>query len=219
MNELSLLIKLRTRRTRHELLKLEDQLNIAEKALNLLQEKYRLLMQEVEDVRKTLLPFQQELADKIAKAYALLSELIISLGFRKVYRAALSTQANDEVDVRWTTIRGVAVPRLESKIQKRNLLQRGYSMTGTDHLVDKSAETFEDMLAYLIQVAELENILRIWEKEIERTRVRVSALQKVLIPSLRHEINVIESSLEERDRHRHVLVKWAKERELQSSMT
>jgi len=219
VNELSLLIKLKTRRTRHELLRLRDQLEIAEKALSLLEEKYRLLMQEVEGVRKTLLPFQQELADKIAKAYALLSESIVSLGFRKVYRAALSTQANDEVDVKWTTIRGVAVPKLESKIQKRNPLQRGYGLTSTDHLVDESAEAFEDMLAYLIHVAELENILRIWEREIKRTRVRVSALQKVLIPSLRHEINMIENSLEEHDRHRHVLVKWAKERELRSSMS
>ncbi len=211
VNDLSLLIKLKARRTRYDLLKLRAQLEIAEKALGLLEEKYRLLLHEVGEVRKTLLPFQQELADKVAKAYALLSEAVVSLGFRKVYRAALSTKANDEVEMKWTTIRGVAVPRLESKIKKRDPLQRGYSLTSTDHLVDKAAEAFEDMLAYMIHVAELENILRMWKREMEHTRVRVSALQKVLIPSLQHEIRMIENSIEEHDRHRHVQVKWVKE--------
>lgn len=191
-------------------------MKLAKKALNLLEEKYRILLQEAQDVRQTVLPFQQELEEKIKVASALLSESIISIGFRKVYRAALSTHANDEVEMMWTTVRGVAVPRLTSRIRKRNPLQRGYGLTSTSHSVDKAAETFEDVLNYLVHVAELENILRILEEEIDRTRIRVSALQKVLIPSLEHEIKMIESRLEEKEMHRHVLVKWAKEREVRS---
>jgi V/A-type H+-transporting ATPase subunit D len=212
VNSLSLLIRFRTRRTRHELLKLREQLELAKKALTLLEEKYKILLEEAHNVRNTILPFQQELADKIEDAYALLSGSVISLGLRNVYKACVSTLPNDDVEMKWTSVRGVAVPRLFSKIQKRTPLKRGYGLTDTNYALDKTADAFEDTVIYLVQVAELANILRILEKEINKTRVRVSALQKVLIPSLEHETRVIENRLEESEMERRVMIRWARER-------
>lgn len=212
---MSPLIKFKTRRTRHELLKLRQQLELAKKALTLLEEKYKILMQETQDARSNILPFQQQLTDKIDNAYSLLSESLISLGLRNVHKAALSTHANDEIEMRWTTIRGVAVPRLASRIQRRTPLKRGYGLRGTNYMLDKTAEAFEDMTIYLVHLAETVNILRILEKEIDKTRVRVSALQKVLIPSLQNEIRIIENRLEENEMERHVMVRWAKEKRLE----
>lgn len=211
---MSLLIRWKTRRSRHELLRLREQLELAKKALALLEEKFKILMQEAQSVRSNILPFQQELAEKIDDAYSLLSESLISLGFRKVYKAALSTHPNDETGVRWTTIRGVAVPRLVSQIQKRTPLKRGYGLRDTNYMLDRTAEASEDMLIRLVQVTEKVNILRILEREIDKTRVRVSALQRVLIPSLENEIKMIENRLEENEMARHIMVKWAREREL-----
>jgi V/A-type H+-transporting ATPase subunit D len=208
---MSPLIRWKTRRTRHELLKLKDQLELAQKAHTLLEEKYKILTQEAQHIRGTLLPFQQKLMSKVEAAYALLSEATISLGLRKVYRAALSTQANDEVEIRWTTIRGVSAPRLVSKIQKRTPLERGYGLASTNHLLDRAAEAFEDTLISLLRVAELENIHRILKREIKKTRIRVSALEKVLIPSVKNEIKIIGNKLEEHERERHTMVKWIKE--------
>jgi V/A-type H+-transporting ATPase subunit D len=71
---------------------------------------------------------------------------------------------------------------------------------------------FEDALTSLIEVAETENILRILEDEIEKTGIRVSALEKILIPSLTREIKRIENELEEKERESHVMVKWVTER-------
>jgi V/A-type H+-transporting ATPase subunit D len=216
VRELSLRIRWKTRRTRHELLKLKDRLELAEKAHELLEEKYKVLIQEAQHIRRTLLPFQKELESKVERAYALLSEALIGLGTRAVYRAALSTQANDEIGMRWTTVRGVATPRLISKSRKRTLLERGYGLSGTDYRLDAAAGMFEDALTSLIEVAETENILRILEDEIEKTGIRVSALEKILIPSLTKEIKRIENKLEEKERESHVMVKWVKER-LESS--
>lgn len=212
MRELSLRIRWKTRRTRHELLKLRDRLELAEKAHELLEEKYKVLMQEAQHIRRTLLPFQKELQSRVDRAYALLSEALIGLGTRVVYRAALSTQANDEVEMRWATVRGVSTPRLRSKIRKRTVLERGYGLSETDYRLDEAAGMFEAALMSLVEVAETENILRILEEEIEQTGVRVSALEKILIPSLAKEIRRIETELEEKERESHVLVKWVKER-------
>ncbi len=208
---MSLRTRWKIRRTRYELLRLKEQLELAQKARMLLEEKYRVLMQEAQHISSTILPFQDELASRVRRAYALLSEAMVSLGFRKVYRAALISNANDEVEVRWTTIRGVSVPRLASRIPKRTLLQRGYVLTDTDYSLDVAARAFEEMMASLLEVAELENILRILEGEIKKTGIRVSALEKVLIPSLKSEIRIIEDRLEEKEREGQIILKWVKE--------
>ncbi len=214
---MSLLIKLKARRTRYGLLRLKDQLEIAQKAHDLLEEKYRILMQEAQDIRRTLVPFQHKLQSKIEAAYALLSETIISLGVHQVDKAARSSEVNDELEIRWSTVRGISIPQLKPKIRKRTPLERGYELRSTNYVLDRTAEVFEELLSLLVGVAELENILRIFEGEIEKIEIRVSALEKVLIPSLKHEIKMIENRLEEKERESHIMVKWIKEKSAEFS--
>ena len=208
---MALHIRWKTRRTRHELRKLKDRLQLAERAHELLEEKYKMLMQEEQHIRRTLLPFQQQSKSKVDRASAMLSETLTELGTRAVYRAALSTQANDEIEMRWATVRGVATPRLRAKIRERTLLERGYGLHSTDYRLDATAGMFEEALISLVEVAETENILRILKEEIDQTGIRVSALEKILIPSLRKEIKRIENELDEKERESHGLVKWVKE--------
>ncbi len=209
---MSLRIRWKTQRTRHELRRLKDQLELAKKAHTLLEEKYKMLIQEAQHIRRTIFPFQEELGSKVKDAFTFLCETVISLGLRKVYKAALSTKMNDYVEMRWTALRGISAPKLSSKIQKRTVVERGYGLTDTNYALDKTANAFENVVISIVEVAELENILRILEEEIEKTGIRVSALEKVLIPSLKFEIKTIENRLEEKDRERHVMVEWVKER-------
>jgi len=205
---MSLRIRWQTRRTRYELLRLKDQLELAQKAHALLEEKYKVLMQEAARIRMTLLPLQDELTSRAEKSYMLLSEAICSLGLRKVYRAALSCSANDNVEIRWDAIRGFSTPRLTSKIRVRTPLERGYGLTDTNHFLDLAAESFEETTISLIEVAEVENVLRILEEETRKTGIRVLALEKVMIPSLESEIKTIEEKLEEKEREGHITIKW-----------
>lgn len=207
----------KNRRTRHELLKLKKQLELAKKAHTSLEEKYKVLFQEAQHIKKTLLPFQKKLKEKMEKAYSLLSEALTSLGVRKVYKAGISSKANDEVELKWTTIRGIPAPQIISKIQKRTPLERGYDLSETNYLLDTAAEAFEDALSSLIEVAELKNIHQKLEREVEKTRIRFSALEKILIPNLEEEINLIENKLEEKEREHHIMVKWVKENLLEES--
>lgn len=207
----------KTRRTRHEFLKLKDQLELAKKAHTSLEEKYKVLIQEAQHIQNTLVPFQKKLKGKVERAYSLLSEAMISLGLRRIYRAAISSRANDEVELKWTTIRGVPAPQLISKIQKRTPLERGYGLLDTNYLLDTTAEAFEDTLTSLIEVAELKNIHQRLEKEVEKTQIRISALEKILIPSLENEIKLIKNKLEEKEREHHIMIKWVKENLLEKT--
>jgi H(+)-transporting ATP synthase subunit D len=91
-------------------------------------------------------------------------------------------------------------------------MERGYGLHSTDYRLDVTAGMFEEALISLVEVAETENILRILREEIDQTGIRVSALEKILIPSLTKEIKRIENALDEKERESHVMVKWVKER-------
>jgi V/A-type H+-transporting ATPase subunit D len=202
---------LKTRRTRHELLKLKDQLELAKKAHVLLEEKYKALLQEAQHIRRTLLPFQEEWKFKVEKAYGFLAEAITSLGLLDVYKESLLVEANDDLEIRWTTVQGVPVPRIGSNIRKRTPLERGYEVTNTNYLLDRAARAFEDMLKSLVEVAELDNILRILEGKIEKTGIRVSALEKILIPTLKNQIRIIKRHLDDKERESYVIANWIEE--------
>jgi V/A-type H+-transporting ATPase subunit D len=202
---------LKTRRTRHELLKLKDQLELAKKAHVLLEEKYKALLQEAQHIRRTLLPFQEKWKFKVEKAYGFLAEAITSLGLLDVYKESLLVEANDDLEIRWTTVQGVPVPRIGSNIRKRTPLERGYEVTNTNYLLDRAARAFEDMLKSLVEVAELDNILRILEGKIEKTGIRVSALEKILIPTLKNQIRIIKRHLDDKERESYVITNWIEE--------
>lgn len=199
------------RRTRHELLKLNDRLELANKAHDLLEEKYKALVQEAQHIRRTILPFQEEMEAKVEKAYRFLAEVIISLGLTQVHKESLLVEANDDLEIRWTTIQGVPAPRIRPNIRKRTPLERGYEVINTNYSLDRAAKAFEIMLTSLVEVAELDNILRILEGEIEKTGIRVAALEKILIPSLRNQIRIIRHSLDDKERDNHVVVDWIKD--------
>jgi len=202
---------LKTRRTRHELLKLKDQLELAKKAHVLLEEKYKALLQKAQHIRRTLLPFQEKWKFKVEKAYGFLAEAITSLGLLDVYKESLLVEANDDLEIRWTTVQGVPVPRIGSNIRKRTPLERGYEVTNTNYLLDRAARAFEDMLKSLVEVAELDNILRILEGKIEKTGIRVSALEKILIPTLKNQIRIIKRHLDDKERESYVITNWIEE--------
>lgn len=204
--------RMKIRRTRHELLKLKDRLELANKAHALLEEKYKVLVQEAQHIRSTILPFREEMEAKVEKAYIFLTEAIISLGLVQVYKESLLVKANDNLEIRWTTVQGVPAPQIDSNIRKRTPSERGYGVISTDYQLDRATRAFEDMLMSLVEVAELENILRILEGEIEKTGIRVSALEKILIPSLRNQIRIIKHSLEDKERDNHVIVDWIENR-------
>lgn len=203
---------LKIRRTRHELLKLKDRLELANKAHALLEEKHKVLTQEAQHIRRTLLPFREELEARVEKAYGFLAEAIIGLGLIEVYKAALLVETNDDLEMRWMTVQGVPAPQMSSNIRKRTPSERGYEIIDTNYLLDRAAKAFENMLKSLVEVAELDNILRILEGEIEKTGIRVSALEKILIPSLRDQIRIIKYSLDDKERDSHVIVDWIKDR-------
>jgi len=205
---MSSLFGYRVRANRFELLSLRRRLSLAKRAHDFLEEKHALLSQELQSVRGMLLPLEEKLLSDSARAYSLLSEALVSYGMSRLYTAAISVAPNDRVEVHWTRVRGIAVPRFESLVEVRTPLRRGYSLTEVGCGIDEAASELEKCLNLLVSVAELQNIARRVEEEMRRARTLSLALEKILIPRIQLEIRRVIDMLEEQEREQHQRTKW-----------
>ena len=197
---MSSLTSLMAKSNRAELLRLRRNLALAKRAHSLLEEKAKLLLQEADRIRASLLPLEEGLTAEAKSALELVSEAIVSLGVRKVVLASFSTKRNDVVDFRLVSLRGITVPRIRTNVLERSPVDRGYSLRESDFRLDAAAGAMEKVLRSLLDVAETRNAVRILEGEARRTAIRISALDKVLISNMVKRIREIENRLEEMER-------------------
>lgn len=201
----------KTRPTRYELLKLKERHELAQRAHDLLEDKYRMLNLKTQSIKERLMPLEEQLSSELKKSYRAFFGALMQSGLTNLELAAKSTTANDEIQVRWERVHGLSLPTIQPKFEKRNPLERGYGLSNTSAAVDEAAESAERTVSLLVRVSELRNTLRSLQTEVERTRVRVFALEKVLLPYLDQEIKTIEIKLEERERERHTVWRLIKQ--------
>ena len=205
------IIKLNVKPTRFDLLKLEKQLDLSKRAHHLLEEKQRLLRREFLNTQIQISQAETALNSKSLLAYKALKKAILTNGVQNLLIAGSDTLPNDETDIEWSMIKGVSIPKIRSHIKIRNPLDRGYSILGTDTSIDNAGTELEELLMIFIPVAELQGKLTALDDEILKTRVRVAALEQILIPSLKHEIHKIQNALDDLERQHVVTTKWIQE--------
>lgn len=95
---------------------------------------------------------------------------------------------------------GVLVPRVEARVARKRLLDRGYGVIGTTDRIDGVAEAYEALLEDILHAAEVETTLRKLLDEIEATKRRVNALEFRVIPRFKAQAAFITLRLEEMER-------------------
>ena len=97
-------------------------------------------------------------------------------------------------------IAGVVVVDLVHDEVHRGPLARDHGMATTDPVIDDLADSYEESIDDLLDLAALELTVRRLALEIARTTRQVNALEHVLIPRLRGEARRIALALDERER-------------------
>jgi len=186
--------------TRMELIKVKNQIKLAEQGKDLLRQKmdaliqeFFLIMKDVSDSRSEL-----EIVDYSARHSLHLATAVDDTV--AVKSAALATQRGVYLDISGKNIMGVPVPILEKKKISKGTFERGYSVLGVSGRIDEVAEKFEKEMDLIIKLAETETALRRIGEEIQMNRRRVNALEQVVIPDLRKTAKKIKIAIEERER-------------------
>ncbi len=199
--------------TRRALLDLKERRELAVRAHKLLEQKHTLLREELVSIEGILAPLREKMRSDLSTAYSSLEEACERIGTRSIVLAAYSTTPNSEVELREKSSRGLYVPELVSSPQKRNVLDRRYSLYSTSPSVDLAARLFKEVSSSLLMIAELEGIKAVHEGEIRKTRIKVEALERILIPRIDGAIDRIQNRLDENERQGHFIIRRIRDRQ------
>ena len=196
--------------TRMELLARKSQIALASQGRDLLEQKRTALLKEFLRMADTALERSDALQFAATNSRHALARAEAIAGTEAVRSAALASRAELPLQVTTTRVMGVKVPHIEQKRVARSMLDRGFAITGTSTTIDEAASAFENQVETIIELAEMELRLTRLATEIQSTSRRLNALEHVLIPRLKTERDLIQMTLDERERADHFRLKLVK---------
>ncbi|MEO2241884.1 MAG: V-type ATP synthase subunit D [Euryarchaeota archaeon] len=195
--------------TRMELLKLKDRIELAKKGHKLLKEKRDALIMEFFDLVKKASEVRERAVEKLMKAYEKLAAAKTTVGAAGVRCASMAAAEEVRVDVGSRNVMGVVVPILE-RVSGDGGVRLAYGFADTSGALDEAVHAFREALDAVLELAEIEETLRLMAEEIERTKRRVNALEHIVIPRLESTEKYIEMKLDEQERENFVRLKRVK---------
>lgn len=196
--------------TRNELLLRKEQINLTRAGYDLLDKKRLALMQEILRLQDEVVELATNLENLTANSRKSLARAEALIGEAGLSSAAMGKKYDLELDLVDSQIMGVHVPKIKVDESKREFYDRDICIMGTSIVVDEAAESYENNITSILELADGEIRLSKLMKEILRTTRRLKALEHIIIPKLKAEYKFIESALEERERSEHFSLKLAK---------
>ena len=197
--------------TRMELLAHKAQITLAEQGRELLEQKRTALMKEFMHIADRVVEHSEKLQETATEARMALARAEVIASPQAVQSAALASQAEFSLQVTTANVMGVRVPHIQQVQALRPALGRDFSIVGTSIAIDEAATSFEAFVDAIIQLAESELRLTRLAEEIRITSRRLNALDHLLIPSLKSELEFIQMALDERERTDHFRYKLIKQ--------
>lgn len=198
-----------TAATRMELLIIKKKIKLAGKGHKLLKQKRDALVSEFFALIDGLKNARKELESQLSTAYNSLILAQAINGREEIIRAADPSEEIGNIEVTHKTIMGVKAPvfNLEEKETKP-----AYSMLTTSTELDTAATNFKKVLATIIKLSEVETTVKKLGEEIKKTKRKVNALERILIPRLTSQATYIIMRLEEMERENFSRLKMIKKR-------
>ncbi len=182
---------------RMELLKLRHRTAIAKRGHKLLKDKLDELMKQFLEIVRNSGDLRDEVEKRLVEAYITFSIARSGLAREELEEALAVPGAVLRLGVKDNRIMGIKVPHLETRFEGG---YDCYSLSTTPLALDFALDGYRALLPALVELAELENNIRMLAEEIEKTRRRVNALEYVLIPSLEETVTYITMKLDEMER-------------------
>jgi V/A-type H+-transporting ATPase subunit D len=182
---------------RMELLKLRRRTAIAKRGHKLLKDKLDELMKQFLARIKESRDLRDGVEAKLMEAYTIFSIARSEVTTEEVKEALAMSAASLDIDTSEERIVGVRVPHFEIRYSGA---YDCYSLSTTPMAFDAALQYYRELVPMLVELAEVENNIKMLAIEIEKTRRRVNALEYVLIPSLEETVVYITMKLDEMER-------------------
>jgi V/A-type H+/Na+-transporting ATPase subunit D len=198
--------------TRSELIALKKKIRLAKTGYGLLKKKRDGLILEFFNVLKKAKNIRSEMAHEYAEAQRKIGIARTMEGDLRIRSISLALKERPQVELETTNIMGILVPKIRGSFSERPLLERGYGFIAGSAKIDEAAMSYERVVERIIMAAEVEVTLRKLLIEIETTKRKVNALERITIPKLEEAAYQIRLRLEEIERENFVRLKLIKTR-------
>jgi len=186
--------------TRSELIKLKNKIKLAKSGHKLLKKKRDGLILEFYEILNKTKSVRKEMTEKYKEAIKKINVARIIDGDMAIKSVSMSIRNKPVIEVDNKNIMGVVVPNINSDNVRKVITERGYGIVTTSAAINEATNAYEELLEYIILVAEVEtSMIRLLE-EIDKTKRRVNALEFEVIPKLSKLKSFIELRLEEQER-------------------
>jgi V/A-type H+-transporting ATPase subunit D len=163
------------------------------------------VLEKAKKMRGNVLSDYDNAMQKIAVARAVEGAIAVK-------SAAYALKASPQVKLGSKSIMGLMVPNVECEIVHAPMTERGYGVISTSAYIEEAAQMFEKLLDTLVRAAEVEITMRKLLDEIEKTKMRVNALEFKVIPELQEAEAFVEFRLQEMERENTIRLKHLKKK-------
>jgi V/A-type H+-transporting ATPase subunit D len=197
---------------RAELIALKKKIRLAEDGHRFLKQKRDVQVLELRDMVHRLMVASRELKDLHQRADESVTIAGMMEGALGIEVVAVAVEGNPEFYVHYRNSMGVRLPVYTPVNTKKELVKRGYGLPGTSSVIDETAERYEELVEAVIRTAEIRSgILRILS-DVEQTKRRVNALEKLVIPALVSRRDRIAAVHDELEREEFSRLFWMKKK-------
>jgi len=197
--------------TKTNLLKTKKSLSLTQEGFELLDEKRRILLDELAAIIDSVDRYHAQVDSALAEAYALVDKATVSLGRKRMEELSYSVNIKSELSISQRKVMGVAVPLVNLGVRDNPPY---YSLHEVNSNVDEAVAKFKEVVKLLAALAEKKITLLRLSEEARKTIRKVKALEKIYLPYYRQAYKYIGDRLDEEARDAFALLKLIKRKKL-----
>jgi len=183
--------------TKINLIRIREELKLAQEGYELLEQKRQVLIMEVMRLIDSLRKERAEAERLLKEAYARLLRAEVEAGDAVVRRSGLSASNVLDITIRERSVMGLLVPVVDTTEAE---FRPSYSLADTTSAVDEAGRAFHEALRHIAKLGEIESAALLLATELKKTQRRVNALNTFFIPQYKETVKFLQETLEERDR-------------------
>lgn len=195
--------------TKTNLLKVKKSLALTQEGFELLDEKRRILLEELAGIIDSVDRYQEQVDSALWKAYGLVDKATVSLGRKRMEELSFSVDIKSEVSISQRRVMGVGVPVIDLSVRDNPPY---YSLHEVNLNVDEAIAKFREVIKLAAALAEKKITLLRLAEEAQKTIRKVKALEKIYLPYYREAFKYIGDRLDEESRDAFALLKLIKKK-------
>ncbi len=202
-------MKLNIAATKTNLLSVKKSLALTKEGYELLDEKRKILINELNAVIDIAENMENDLNKMLKDAYATLDRGVVVMGRSRAESLSFAGGITNEISISNRRVMGVDIPMVKLKVTDN---PPHHSPYGVSFYLEEATIKFKDALKLIAALAEKKIALLRIAEEVFKTIRKVNALEKIYIPNYQDTFKNISERLDEEGRESFCMLKMIKAR-------